>query len=309
MKFAITRDVSPRIGNCELAHLERAAIDLDRARQQHDAYCGALSELGWTIIRLPASPDLPDSVFVEDAAIVTDEVAILTNPGAVSRRPEIAPIAEVLGKFRKAAVVRPPATLDGGDVLILGRDVWVGVGARTNEEAVEALRAILQPYGFAVRAAQPHGCLHLKSAITRAGPDCLIVNPNWIEPGIFSGWRIVEVDPQEPFAANVLWLGEVTLVAEAYPRTRDRLDAHGLKCRTIDMSELAKAEGGLTCCSTCMMREESLSLIDEEPALVRLCRTTFQPHEGLITEDPRSGFRRSGGHRQHHLRRYRTHAG
>ena len=249
MKFAITRDVSPRIGNCELAHLERAAIDLDRARQQHDAYCGALSELGWTIIRLPASPDLPDSVFVEDAAIVTDEVAILTNPGAVSRRPEIAPVAEVLGKFRKAAVVRPPATLDGGDVLFLGRDVWVGVGARTNEEAVEALRAILQPYGFAVRAAQPHGCLHLKSAITRAGPDCLIVNPNWIEPGIFSGWRIVEVDPQEPFAANVLWLGEVTLAARAYPRTRDRMEAHGLKCRTIDTSEFAKAEGGLTCCS------------------------------------------------------------
>ena len=249
MKFAITRDVSTRIGNCELAHLERAAIDLDRARQQHDAYCGALSELGWTIIRLPASPDLPDSVFVEDAAIVTDEVAILTIPGAVSRRPEIAPVAEVLEKFRKSSVVRPPATLDGGDVLILGRDVWVGVGARTNEQAVEVLRAMLQPYGFVVRAAQPRGCLHMKSAATRAGPDCLIVNPNWIEPGIFSGWRIIEVDPQEPFAANVLWLGKVTLVAEAYPRTHDRLEAHGLKCRTIDMSELAKAEGGLTCCS------------------------------------------------------------
>jgi len=249
MKFAITRDVSPRIGNCELAHLERAPIDLGRARQQHDAYCGALSELGWTIIRLPASPDLPDSVFVEDTTVVTDEAAILTNPGATSRRPEIAPVAEVLEKFRKTAVVRPPATLDGGDVFFLGRDVWVGVGVRTNEQAVEVLRATLQPYGFAVRAAQPHGCLHLKSAVTRAGPDCLIVNPNWIEPRNFSGWRIIEVDPQEPFAANVLWLGEVTLAAEAYPRTRDRLEAHGLKCRTIDMSELAKAEGGLTCCS------------------------------------------------------------
>jgi len=249
MKFAITRDVSPRIGNCELAHLERAPIDLGRARQQHDTYCGALSELGWTVIRLPASPDLPDSVFVEDAAVVTDEAAILTNPGASSRQPEIAPIAEVLGKFRKTAVIRPPATLDGGDVLILGRDVWVGVAARTNEQGTDALRAMLQPYGFAVRAAQPRGCLHLKSAVTRAGPDCLIVNPNWIEPQIFSGWRIIEVDPQEPFAANVLWLGEVTLAAEAYSRTRDRLKAHGVKCRTIDMSELAKAEGSLTCCS------------------------------------------------------------
>ena len=249
MKFAITRDVSPRIGSCELTHLEREPIDFGRARQQHDAYCEALSELGWTIIRLPASPDLPDSVFVEDTAVVTDDVAILANPGAVSRRPEIAPIAGVLEKFRKAAVVRLPATLDGGDVLFLGRDVWVGVAGRTNEQAVEALRAILQPYGFAVRAAQPRGCLHLKSAITRAGPDCLIVNPNWIDPRIFSGWKIVEIDPQEPLAANVLWLGEVTLVAEAYPRTRGRLEARGLNCSTINMSELAKAEGGLTCCS------------------------------------------------------------
>lgn len=249
MKFAITRDVSPRIGNCELAHLEREPIDLGCARQQHDVYCGALSELGWTIISLPASPDLPDSVFVEDIAVVTDEAAILAYPGAASRRQEIAAVAEVLGKYRKAAVVRPPATLDGGDVLILGRDVWVGVGARTNELAVEVLRAMLQPHGFAVRAAQPRGCLHLKSAITRASPDCLIMNPLWIEPRNFSGWKVIEVDPQEPFAANVLWLGEVTLVAEAYPRTRDRLEAHGLKCRSIDMSELGKAEGGLTCCS------------------------------------------------------------
>jgi len=228
MKFAITRDVSPGIGYCELAHLERAPIDLGRARQQHDAYCGALSELGRTIIRFPASPDLPDSVFVEVTAIVTDEAAILTNPGAISRRPEITAVAEVLGKFRKAAVVHPPAALDGGDVLFLGRDVWVGVGARTNERAVELLRTILQPYGFAVRAARPRGCLHLKSPVTRAGPDYLIVNPNWIAPRIFSGWRIIEVDPQEPFAANVLWLGEVTLAAEAYPRARDRLEAHGL---------------------------------------------------------------------------------
>jgi dimethylargininase len=108
---------------------------------------------------------------------------------------------------------------------------------------------MFRPHGFAVRVAQPRGCLHLKSAVTRAGPDCLIVNPNWIEPRVFSDWRIIEVDPREPFAANVLWLGEVAPAAEAYPGTRDRLEAHGLKCRTIDMSELAMVEGGLTCCS------------------------------------------------------------
>ena len=232
-----------------MTHLARLPIDSGRACEQHDAYCDMLSELNWTIIRLPASPDLPDSVFVEDTAVVTDDVAIITNPGAISRRPEIAPVTEILGRFRKTMHVRPPATLDGGDVLVLERDVWVGAAARTNEQGADALRAMLQPYGFTVHVVRPHGCLHLKSAVTRAGPDCLIVNPNWIDPAIFSGWRIIEVDAREPFAANVLWLGEVTLRAEAHPRTRDRLEASGLKCRSIDMSELAKAEGALTCCS------------------------------------------------------------
>jgi dimethylargininase len=173
----------------------------------------------------------------------------MTNPGASSRRPEIAAVAEVLGNFRAPVVVPPPATLDGGDVLMLGRDVWVGVGARTNAQGADALRAMLQPYGFSTQVVQPRGCLHLKSAVTRAGQNCLIVNPNWIESRAFSGWRIIEADPREPFAANALWLADVTLVAEAYPRTRDRLAASGVSCRSIDMSELAKAEGGLTCCS------------------------------------------------------------
>jgi dimethylargininase len=249
MKYAITRDVSSRIGQCELTHLNRVPIDLGRARRQHEAYCSVLGELGWTIIRLPASSELPDSVFVEDTALVTDDVAILTNPGAASRRREVMAVAEMLGKLRKTLAVQPPATLDGGDVLLLGREIWVGIGARTNEQSISLLRDILGPYGFTVREAHARGCLHLKSAVTRAGADFLVVNANWIEPRTFAGWKIIEVDPQEPLAANVLWLGDVTLVAEAYPRTRDRMEACGIKCRTIDVSELAKAEGALTCCS------------------------------------------------------------
>jgi len=237
------------MGNCELAYVARVPIDIGRARRQHGAYCDTLSELGWTLIRLPASPDLPDSVFVEDTAVVTGDLAILTNPGAASRLPEVIAVAEVIGKFRQTSEIRAPATLDGGDVLFLERDIWVGVGARTNVQGTDTLRAMLEPHGFAVHAAQPRGCLHLKSAVTRAGPDCLVVNPNWIDPRVFSGWRIVEVDLAESFAANVLWLGDVTLVAAAYPRTRDRLEASGVQCQAIDMSELAKAEGALTCCS------------------------------------------------------------
>jgi len=249
MKFAITRDVSPRIGACELTHLQRAPIDICRAREQHDAYSAFLSGRGWTMIRLSASPDLPDSVFVEDTAIVAGEVAVLANPGAESRRAEVAAVAEVLTKFRKVESIRPPAALDGGDVLILDRDVWIGVGSRTNEAGVEQLRAILQPHGYSVRAAKTRGCLHLKSAVTRAGRDYLVVNPAWIDPEPFSDWKIIAVDPQEPFAACVLWLGDVALTASAHSRTRERMEAEGIACHTIDVSELAKAEAGLTCCS------------------------------------------------------------
>jgi len=232
-----------------LTHLERRPIDLSNARKQHDKYCEILGELGRTVIRLPASPDLPDCVFVEDAAVVTEDLAVITNPGAVSRRAEVAPVAEVLRRFRETAQIGPPATLDGGDVLVLEHDVWVGVTARTNALGVEALRAVLEARGFAIHAVRPQGCLHLKSAVTRAGPDCLIVNPSWIESAVFKGWRSIAIDAREPFAANVLWLGECTLTAETHPRTRERLEAQGVKCRSVDMSELAKAEGGLTCCS------------------------------------------------------------
>ncbi|MBI1826132.1 MAG: dimethylargininase [Planctomycetes bacterium] len=249
MKFALTRDISPAINQCELTHLDRAPIDLARAREQHDAYCGLLSELAWTVIRLPTSIDLPDSVFVEDTAVVTNEVAILTKPGAASRLAELPPVLDVLANFCEMEFVLPPATLDGGDVLTVGKNVWVGVGDRTNQQGFESLRNYLQPHGYTVRSAQTKGCLHLKTAVNRAASDCLIVNPNWIDPRIFSEWKVIEIDPSEPFAANVLWLGEVTLVSKSYPKSRDRLESHGVLCRTIDMSELAKAEGGLTCCS------------------------------------------------------------
>lgn len=200
-------------------------------------------------MRLPSKPVAPDCVFVEDMAIVTDEIAIITNPGAVSRRQEVAAVAEVLGRFRSCEKISEPATLDGGDVLVAGRDAWVGVTARTNEWGLAELRKILQRYGYKVTAVRPRGCLHLKSAVTRAGENCLLINPNWVAPGDFSGWRIIEVDEGEDFAANVLWLGEVTLVGAAHAGTRRRLKDAGIQCRTIDMSELAKAEGGLTCCS------------------------------------------------------------
>jgi len=249
MRFAITRDVSPSIQQCELTHVDRAPIDFSRARIQHTAYCDDLVRRGLTVIRLPALPEFPDSVFVEDTAIVTDELAVLTNPGATSRRGEIATMPELLKKFRPIEFVQSPGTLDGGDVLVAGKDVWVGVGGRTNREGFESLCKFLKPHGYRVRSAQARGCLHLKSAVTRASSDCFLLNPRWIDPHVFCEWETIEIDPSEPFAANVLWLGDATLVSKSHPRTRGRLEAQGVKCRSVDMSELAKAEGGLTCCS------------------------------------------------------------
>jgi dimethylargininase len=155
----------------------------------------------------------------------------------------------VLGRFREVVRIEEPATIDGGDVLRIGRRVWVGLTSRTNVAAIESLRHILVRYGYSVVGVPLRGCLHLKSAATVVGPASVVLNPGWVSPATFPGLETIEVDPQEPDAANVLWLGAVSVVSQAHPRTRARIEAHGITCRTIDVSELAKAEGALTCCS------------------------------------------------------------
>jgi dimethylargininase len=188
-------------------------------------------------------------VFVEDTAVVVGEVAVVTRPGAASRRPETETMAEALAPYRNLAVVSAPATIDGGDVLRLGRRLFVGRSSRSNEPGVAALGSALEPFGYSVDAAEFGGCLHLKSAVTEVAADTLLVNPAWVDPGLFGSSRVVEVDPEEPFAANGLRLGESLLFPTAFPRTRRRLEAAGLHVVAVDLSELAKAEGAVTCCS------------------------------------------------------------
>ncbi len=253
MQFAITREVSPAIARCELTHLARAPIELTRAREQHAAYVALLRDRGRTVIELPADPEAPDSVFVEDAAVVVDELAVITRPGAASRRRELAPIAHVLGRFRATlARIEAPGTLDGGDVLRFGREVLVGRTPRTNDAGVAQLRAALAPHGYTVRAVEVRGCLHLKTAVTAVGPRALLINPAWIDRralGVSPEVELLEVDPSEPFAANTLRLDELVVVPRAFEKTRARLVARGLRCADLPADELAKAEGGLTCCS------------------------------------------------------------
>lgn len=249
MRFAITREVSHAIGRCELTHAIRQPIDVDRARRQHAVYESLLERLGCTLVRLPEEPDLPDSVFVEDVAVILKELAVLTRPGAPSRRPEVASVARALEPLLPLASLKEPATLDGGDVLLSGRTLFVGLSSRTNSEGVDQLRALASPLGYAVEGVEVRGCLHLKTAVTEVAKGLLLVNPEWVDPAAFPGHRFVEVDPAEPFAANALRVGDDLLCSHAYPATRRRLEAAGLSFHSVDLSELAKAEGALTCCS------------------------------------------------------------
>ena len=248
-QLALTRPVSPSFDRCELTHLERQPIDADRARRQHEAYEAALRACGLTVHRLPEAPDLPDAVFVEDAGVVVDEVAVATRPGAASRRDEVASVMAALARWRRVVRIEAPATLDGGDVLRVGRRVWVGRSSRSDARGIEQLAAALAPHGYEVRAIDVRGCLHLKSAVTAVGEGMLLANTAWIDPAAFGDLEVVEVDPAEPAAANALWTGSRVIYAAAYPRTADRLAARHVSLEVVEVDELAKAEGAVTCCS------------------------------------------------------------
>lgn len=249
MLIAITREISPAMQDCELTHLARTPIDLKRAQEQHYAYEQALSALGCRVERLPAEPGLPDSVFVEDAAIVLDELAIITRPGALSRRPETETVSRALEPYRAQIMIQAPGTVDGGDVLLIGKRMFIGISGRSNREAVEQVRVALAPLGYEVIGVPVHGCLHLKSAVTQVGANTLLVNPAWIELAPFEGYQLIEIDPQEPHAANGLLVNGSLIYPAAYMATRKILEEAGVNVVPVDVSEIAKAEGAVTCCS------------------------------------------------------------
>jgi dimethylargininase len=248
-RIAITRGVSATINDCELTHVTRTPIDVERAREQHAAYESCLASLGCEIRRIPPDDRYPDAVFIEDAAIVLDEVAVITRPGAESRRGELDAVATILGEYRTVMRIEAPATIDGGDVLQLDDLLYVGRTLRTTDQGIAQLRELIAPYGYRVVGVDVNGCLHLKSAVTRVAADALLMNRRWISPSIFEGWRIIGVDEDEPSAANALRIGETVIFPEELTGTRRRLEAEGIEVRTVPASELAKAEGGVTCCS------------------------------------------------------------
>ncbi|HSF81004.1 MAG TPA: arginine deiminase family protein [Anaerolineales bacterium] len=249
MRIAITREVSEAIVDCELTHLERVPIDVQLTRQQHQDYEACLVSHGCTVQRLPAGPDMPDSVFVEDIAVVLDEVAVIARPGAHKRWLETPAVAAALEPYRRVLRIGPPGTLDGGDVLQIGRRLFVGRSSRTNASGIQQLRRLLKPFGYSVEGVLIQGCLHLKSAVTLVAEDTLLINPNWVKPGLFDYRRIIEVHPAEQQAGNALWIGETVIYPNAFPATQARLEKARIRTITLDVSEIAKAEGGVTCCS------------------------------------------------------------
>ena len=252
MRRAFTRAVSPRLAQCQLTHLERVPIDAAKAALQHAAYEQALTEAGFELIRLPDLPQDPDAVFVEDTAILLDSNAVITRPGALSRADETSSSASGLtGLFELHRVER--GFLDGGDVLRIGKRLYVGRSTRTNRKGIAALAELVQPLGFETVQAQLRDCLHLKTGATFAGDGVLLYNERCVDPAQFTDVEAVAVAPNEPAAANCVRAGEHVIMAAGNPKTVAMLRDRGFSVVEVDVSELQKAESGVTC----------MSLIDE----------------------------------------------
>jgi dimethylargininase len=247
--IGVTRAVSPSINNCELTFHARQPIDVAKAIAQHKAYQNCLAELGLEIVSLPAEPDLPDAVFVEDAAVVVDEVAVIANMGAPSRRPEARTLIETLSRYRPIEFLSEPATLDGGDVLRIGRAIFVGLSKRTNERGIAQLEDILRPHSYEVQGIDLNGCLHLKSACSYIGNDTVLINRSFVDPTPFREFRLIDICDEETHAANVLLIGDVVIMPSSFPKTRALIEQQGFRVRPINLSELQKAEAGVTCTS------------------------------------------------------------
>jgi dimethylargininase len=249
MLTAITRAVSSAMVNCELSFIVRQSINLEKAREQHHKYEETLKKLGARVISLPEEPELPDSMFVEDPAMVLDELAVICTLGTETRRKEAASLAAAVEKFRMLKHIKLPGTLEGGDVLRVGKKIFVGLTQRSNAEGIRQLAVILAMHGYDLTAVPVTGCLHLKSAVTLLGGNTLLANRQWLDWKRLGGFDWVDVHPSEPHAGNALAIGETVVFPASFPKTCEKIVAAGFRVESMDISELQKAESGLTCSS------------------------------------------------------------
>jgi dimethylargininase len=247
--MAITHTPSTNMQEYERTYVDDQAIDLALANAQHAAYCAALRRCGAEVITLDVNSAMADCVFVEDTAIVLEEIAVMMSPGAPSRRREPAGIEPTLRAYREVKRVTLPGTIDGGDVVVAGKQIFVGRSARTNDAGIDALRAIVTRHGYVVHPIAVTGCLHLKTACSYLPSGRFLVNRDWIDISRFPASLLVDVPAGEPWAGDVLVIGHHVIASDAFPRTIEMLKRGGADVIPVSVSEFAKAEGGVTCLS------------------------------------------------------------
>ncbi len=249
MLTAITHTPSPALNQGELTFLPRQPIDFAQALLQHTAYCDLLRRCGVRVITYDKNHVLPDSVFVEDTAFVLDEIGVIMPMGVASRQEETRLIQTELAKFREIKQIKHPARLEGGDILRIGKHLYVGVTSRTNTSGVMALAQMVKPYGYDVMGVNVTGCLHLKTGCTALDDQTILINPAWVDPEPFARFRLMSVPEGEPFAANVLRIGNTICMHSGFAKTREMVEQHGYDVQVTNISEFQKAEAGLTCMS------------------------------------------------------------
>ena len=249
MLTALIRAVSPRINECELTFIDRQPIHFDRAVRQHRNYQQLLRSLGVQIVEIPADERSPDSCFIEDTAVVLDELVVITRPGSEARRAEVEGVQPTLAKYRKLVRIQAPGTLEGGDLLRIGRELFVGLTSRTNREGIEMLRSYAEPHGYKVHAVEVPGALHLKSVCTAVNERTIVADPSRIDLEPLGEYELIEVPPDEWMAANVVLVHGTVCMHSDFLKTIGRLQERQITVRTVDISEFLKAEAGLTCMS------------------------------------------------------------
>ena len=249
MLTALTRAVSRRIGECELTFIDRALIDFERAVEQHRQYEEMLRGLGVVVHRVPADDTCPDCCFLEDTALVLDEIAVLTRPGSQARRTEVAGVAPFVRQHREVVEIEAPATLEGGDVLRIGHELFVGITTRTTRDGIDALRRDVEPHGYKVHPVVVPGALHLKSVCTAVDAHTILADATRVDLSPFAEYEVIKVPAEEWMAANVLLVEEIVCMHSGFGKTIEILQRRGLNVRTTDISEFLKAEAGLTCMS------------------------------------------------------------
>jgi dimethylargininase len=259
---AFVRRPGPRLADGLVTHIERSDIDLDLAIAQWTRYVQALADSGWSVVEVEPADDCPDAVFVEDAVVVFDDLAVVKRPGAESRRDETAgAAAAVAAALLDVQHIVAPGTLDGGDVLKIGRTAFVGTGGRTNQEGVDQLAALVGPIGWRVVAVPVGKVLHLKSAVT-ALPDGTVIGHPELAPDTSVFDRFMSVP--EPEGAHVVLLNdEQLLMSASAPRSAALLRSIGYQPVVVDISEFEKLEGCVTCLSVRLRRAHHVQAADD----------------------------------------------